>query len=168
MLQWPGNLRLSGAEANVDRKETLARRYERIYSQLKPLLSKTKNKTARMATIASLLHLKMPRFSWTGFYVLDRGELTIGPYQGPLACLVLEKKKGVCWAGVIHRRTVIVPDVHKFPGHIACDGRSNSEIVVPLFDAKGKVWSVLDVDSRALDAFSKVDREWLEKIVGLI
>jgi L-methionine (R)-S-oxide reductase len=153
---------------NMDKKETLAGRYERIYAQLKPLLSKTKNKTARMATIASLLHLKMPRFFWTGFYVLNRSELTVGPYQGPLACLVLEKKKGVCWGGVLRRRTVIVPDVHKFPGHIACDSRSNSEIVVPLFDAKGKVWGVLDVDSREFDAFSEVDMEWLEKIVGLI
>ncbi|MDH4272112.1 MAG: GAF domain-containing protein [Candidatus Aminicenantes bacterium] len=152
----------------MDKKDTLAKRYERIFSQLIPLLSKTKNSTARMATIASLLHLKMPRFFWTGFYALDRGELTVGPYQGPLACLVLEKKKGVCWAGVLRRRTIIVPDVHKFPGHIACDSRSNSEIVVPLFDAKGKVWGVLDIDSRELDAFSEVDREWLEKIVGVI
>jgi L-methionine (R)-S-oxide reductase len=94
--------------------------------------------------------------------------LTVGPYQGALACLVLEKKKGVCWAGVTRRRTVIVPDVHKFPGHIACDSRSNSEIVVPLFDAKGKVWGVLDIDSREFNAFSEVDREWLEKIAGLI
>ncbi len=152
----------------MERKDILARRYERIFSQLKPLLSRTKNKTARMATIASLLHLKMPHFFWTGFYALDRGELTVGPYQGPLACLVLEKEKGVCWAGVLRRRTVIVPDVHKFPGHIACDSRSNSEIVVPLLDSKGKVWGVLDVDSRELVAFSVVDREWLEKIVGLI
>ena len=152
----------------MERKETLAKRYARIYAQLKPLLSKTKNQTARMATIASLLHLKMPRFFWTGFYLLDRGELTVGPYQGPLACLVLEKKKGVCWAGILRRRTIVVPDVHKFPGHIACDSRSNSEIVVPLLDAKGEAWGVLDVDSRAFGAFSEVDAEWLEKIVGLI
>jgi L-methionine (R)-S-oxide reductase len=152
----------------MENKEALARRYERICTQLKPLFSKTKNKTARMATIASLLHLKMPRFFWTGFYLLDRGELTVGPYQGALACLVLEKRKGVCWAGVIRRRTVIVPDVHKFPGHIACDSRSRSEIVVPLFDAKGKVWGVLDVDSREPNAFSEIDGEWLAKIVALI
>ncbi len=152
----------------MDGQETLNRRYERIFSQLKPLLSKTKNKTARMATIASLLHLKMPHFFWTGFYVLDRDELTVGPYQGPLACLVLENKRGVCWAGLLSRRTIIVPDVHKFPGHIACDSRSNSEIVVPLFNTQGKAWSVLDVDSRELNAFSEVDKEWLEKIARLI
>jgi L-methionine (R)-S-oxide reductase len=152
----------------MDKKEIPAGRYERIYTQLVPLLSKTKNKTARMATIAALLHLKMPRFFWTGFYVLDKGELTVGPYQGPLACLVLEKKKGVCWAGLLRRRTVIVPDVHKFPGHIACDSRSRSEIVVPLFDSKKNVWGVLDIDSREFDAFSETDKVWLEKIVSLI
>lgn len=149
-------------------KETLAKRYARIYAQLQSLLSKTKNQTARMATIASLLHLKMPHFFWTGFYLLDRGELTVGPYQGPLACLVLEKKKGVCWAGILRRQTIVVPDVHKFPGHIACDSRSNSEIVVPLLDSEGKAWGVMDVDSRDLGAFSEVDAAWLEKIVGLI
>lgn len=152
----------------MDKKEISAGRYERIYAQLVPLLSKTKNKTARMATIAALLHLKMPRFFWTGFYVLDKGELTVGPYQGPLACLVLEKKKGVCWTGLLRRRTVIVPDVHKFPGHIACDSRSRSEIVVPLFDSKRNVWGVLDIDSREFDAFSETDKVWLEKIVSLI
>ncbi len=152
----------------MDKKEMSARRYARIFAQLEPLLAKTKNRTARLATITSLLHHKMPYFFWTGFYVFDGGELTVGPYQGPLACLVLEKKKGVCWTGVLRRQTIVVPDVHKFPGHIACDSRSNSEIVVPLIDTEGKVWGVLDVDSRELGAFSEVDAEWLEKIVGLI
>jgi GAF domain-containing protein len=152
----------------MEKKETLAKRYQRIFIQLEQLTAKTKNKTARMATIASLLQHKMPRFFWTGFYVLDGGELTVGPYQGSLACLVLEKKKGVCWAGILRRRTIIVPDVHRFPGHIACDSRSNSEIVVPLLDDQNEVWGVLDVDSREFEAFSEVDREWLEKIVRLI
>ena len=152
----------------MEKSETLARRYQRIYVQLAELCSKTTNTTARMASTAALLHHKMPHFFWTGFYLLDKGELTVGPYQGSLACLVLEKGKGVCWAGVQRRRTVIVPDVHKFPGHIACDSRSNSEIVVPLFAAAGKVWGVLDVDSKAHDAFSDVDRDWLEKIVRII
>lgn len=152
----------------MEMKDTLARRYHRIYGQVEPLLAKTDNQVARMATIASLLHHKMPRFFWTGFYVLIDGQLTVGPYQGPLACLVLEKEKGVCWAAVLRRETVIVPDVHRFPGHIACDSRSNSEIAVPLRDAKGKVWGVLDVDSREFEAFSAVDQEWLQKIVDLI
>jgi len=149
-------------------KERLHRRYSRIYHQLQELLTQTKNRTARMSTIAALLHHKMPHFFWTGFYLLIDGDLTVGPYQGPLACQVLEKNKGVCWAGVNQSRTTIVPDVHKFPGHIACDSRSNSEIVVPLFDKDNCVWGVLDVDGRKLDAFSEVDKEWLEKIVELI
>ncbi len=152
----------------MDKNGILARRYQRIYKQLGELLAVTKNKTARMATVAALLHHKMPHFFWTGFYCLDGGELTVGPYQGSLACLVLEKEMGVCWAGILGRRTVVVPDVHEFPGHIACDSRSRSEIVVPLFDEIHQVWGVLDVDSRALSAFSEVDAEWLEKIVALV
>ncbi len=149
-------------------KEDLSKRYERIYNQLQELLTKTENKVARMATAAALVHHKMPHFFWTGFYILVGGELIVGPYQGPLACQVLEKKKGVCWAGVERKETIVVPDVHKFPGHIACDSRSNSEIVVPLIDPDNQVWGVLDVDSRKLDAFSEVDRDWLERITKLI
>jgi len=152
----------------MDENESLARRYARILAQLEPLLGGTGNKTARMATVAALLQHKLPHFFWTGFYILDRGELTVGPYQGTLACLVLAKNQGVCWAAVNRRETVVVPDVHKFPGHIACDSRSRSEIVVPLFDGRREVWAVLDVDSRSPDAFTEVDREWLEKITQLI
>lgn len=146
----------------------LARRYKRVYHQLAELLEKTENTIARMATVCALLHHKMPHYFWTGFYLLREGELVVGPYQGPLACLVLEKKKGVCWKAVKRKETVIVPDVHKFPDHIACDSRSNSEIVVPLFDRAKRVRAVLDVDSREFDAFSETDRKWLEKIVKLI
>ena len=149
-------------------KENLARRYERIFNQLQELLTKTENKVARMATAAALLHHKMPHFFWTGFYILVEGELIVGPYQGPLACQLLEKKKGVCWAGVERKETIIVPDVHKFPDHIACDSRSNSEIVVPLFNPDDQVWGILDVDSRKLDAFSEMDRDWLGRIAKLI
>jgi GAF domain-containing protein len=152
----------------MENTESLARRYGRIRTQLEPLLAETGNKTARMATVAALLHHKLPHFFWTGFYILDGGELTVGPYQGTLACLSLAKNQGVCWAAVTRRETVVVPDVHQFPGHIACDSRSRSEIVVPLFDERREVWAVLDVDSRARGAFSEVDREWLEKITQLI
>jgi len=149
-------------------KENLEKRYKRIYDQLRELVLKTENKIARMATIAAILHHKMAQFFWTGFYILIDGELIIGPYQGPLACQILEKEKGVCWAGVTSKKTIIVPDVHKFPGHVACDSRSNSEIVVPLIDKENQVWGMLDVDSRKFDAFSDVDKDWLEKIVKLI
>jgi GAF domain-containing protein len=149
-------------------QDNLEKRYKRIYTQLQELVPETKNRLAHMATIAALLHHKMPHYFWTGFYTLIDGELIVGPYQGSLACQVLEKKKGVCWTTVEKEKTIIVPDVHKFPGHIPCDNRSNSEIVVPLFSEDGQVWGVLDVDSQKPDAFSETDKEWLEKIVKLI
>jgi len=149
-------------------EKNLSKRYKRIFHQLEELLEKTENEIARMATAAALLHHKMPHFFWTGFYIITQGELIVGPYQGPLACQMLEKKKGVCWAGVERKDVIIVPDVHKFPGHVVCDSRSNSEIVVPLFNQNNEVWAILDVDSRKFNAFSEIDKEWLVKIVGLI
>jgi GAF domain-containing protein len=145
-----------------------AARYVRIYEQLEQLLSVDTYHISRMATIAAVLHHKMDYFFWTGFYLLRERELRVGPYQGPVACMVLEKDKGVCWAGISRKETIVVPDVHQFPGHIACDSRSNSEIVVPLFDSHGEVYGVLDVDSRHLASFDAVDAEWLRKIVALI
>jgi len=143
-------------------------RYRRLTSQLAELLAKTGDPTARMATIAAVLHAKMRGFSWTGFYLLRDGELTVGPYQGPLACLVLAAHTGVCWAGIDRGETVIVEDVHAFPGHIACDPRSRSEIVVPLLDRDGAVVGVLDVDSGHPGHFDGVDRDGLEPIVALV
>ncbi len=143
-------------------------RYQRIYDQLQGLLSKPGNDLSRMATVVAVLHHKMDHFFWTGFYLLDQDELVVGPYQGPAACQLLEKNTGVCWAGINRKETVIVPDVHKFPGHIACDSRSNSEIVVPLTNQQGKVIGVLDVDSKDFNAFDDIDREGLEQITGLL
>lgn len=151
----------------MDEKK-IAGRYERIYAQLLDLVPRSDNTIAHMATVAALLHFKMDRYFWTGFYILRGDKLVVGPYQGPVACQELTGQKGVCWAGVREKRTILVPDVHKFPGHIACDSRSNSEIVVPLFDQEQKVWAVLDVDSTAFNAFSETDALWLEKIVALI
>jgi L-methionine (R)-S-oxide reductase len=149
-------------------QERLLKQYQRIDAQLKQLILKTPDKTARMATICALLHHKMPHYFWTGFYLLKNDRLVVGPYQGPLACQVLEEKRGVCWAGVLEKKTVMVPNVHAFPGHVACDSRSNSEIVVPWLSEKGDVKGVLDVDSRKFDAFTETDREYLEKIVRLL
>ncbi len=146
-----------------------AGRYRRLYEQIRELIAKDEpNATARMATIIAVLHHKMKGFFWTGFYLLDEGELIVGPYQGSLACIRLKKDTGVCWAGINRGETVIVPDVHQFPGHIACDSRSNSEIVVPLRNSKGEIYGVLDVDSADFNTFDEVDAEWLEKILDLI
>lgn len=152
----------------MDPHGRLEKLYARIYDQLQDLLNKSRDPVARMATIAALLHHKMSHYFWTGFYILKGGRLVVGPYQGPVACQELEGPGGVCWAGVQRKETVIVPDVHRFPGHIACDSRSNSEIVVPIIPDGSRIWGVLDVDSQRLDAFSDIDAVWLEKIIRLL
>jgi L-methionine (R)-S-oxide reductase len=143
-------------------------RYLRIHQQLKELLLKTTDKDARMATVVAVLHHKMDYFSWTGFYFLNNGELIVKTYQGPLACQVLEKNRGVCWAGINQGKTIIVPNVHLFPGHIACDSRSRSEIVVPVRDKKGNISGILDIDSTSLNSFDEIDAFHLERIVEMI
>ncbi|MGC9352687.1 MAG: GAF domain-containing protein [Mariniphaga sp.] len=143
-------------------------RYSRIYSQLSELTQKSNSPAARMATIIAVLHHKMDTFFWTGFYLVENGEMTVNMYQGPVACQVLEKNKGVCWAAFNKKETVVVEDVHQFPGHIACDSRSNSEIVVPLKNRNGEIIGVLDVDSKDKAAFDEVDARWLEKILKLV
>lgn len=143
-------------------------RYDRIYKQLEGLLQSHDNTIAALATTVAVLHNKFDYFFWTGFYLLTDGELIVGPYQGPVACIKLEKDKGVCWAGINKKETVIVPDVHQFPGHIACDSRSNSEIVVPLKNRSGTIIGVLDVDSKDLNSFDETDKEGLERILRLI
>jgi GAF domain-containing protein len=143
-------------------------RYSRLYSQLEELMKKTGDPDARMATIVAVLHHKMEYFFWTGFYFLRAGELTVKNYQGPLACQVLQKHTGVCWAAIDQGKTVVVQDVHQFPGHIACDSRSQSEIVVLVLNNDGVIAGVLDVDSESLGSFDTTDAEWLEKIVNFI
>ncbi len=142
-------------------------RYQRIKIQLQELFVKTTNPTARMATMVAVLHQKFDYFFWTGFYLLDEGELTVGPYQGSLACMVLRKNAGVCWAGIQQQKSLVVANVHEFPGHIACDSRSQSEVVVPLLK-DGEIIGILDVDSKELNSFSQADAEGLETLVELI
>lgn len=143
-------------------------RYSRIYQQLETLVRKSNNSQARMATIIAVLHHKMEYFFWTGFYLIDDGKMTVNIYQGPVACQILEKDKGVCWAAFNRKETVVVEDVHAFPGHIACDSRSNSEIVVPFKNREGETVGVLDVDSSDKASFTDVDARWLEKILELV
>ncbi len=142
-------------------------RYQRIISQITDLNQKTSDPLARMSTIAAVLHHKFDYYFWTGFYRLVNEELTVCCYQGSVACLVLARHSGVCWAAIDQQKTIIVPDVQKFPGHIACDNHSRSEIVVPVWKAD-KIAAVLDVDSKSLNSFDEVDAEYLEKIVEMI
>lgn len=143
-------------------------KYERLYNQIEELTTPINSPISRMATISAILHHKMKGYFWTGFYLLQEGELLVGPYQGPLACLRLKKDTGVCWAGINTQQTVIVDDVETFPGHIACSSLSKSEIVVPVFNKSEEIVGVLDIDSRDLSNFDKEDKEGLEKIVELI
>lgn len=148
--------------------EQLAGRYDRLAEQLAELFARTEHPIARMASAAAVLQHKQPHFFWTGFYLLHAGQLLVGPYQGPVACPVLPGPEGVCWAAVLGRKTIIVPDVAQFPGHVACDDRSRSEIVVPLRDGDDNVIGVLDVDSDQHAAFDETDRTGLERIVAMI
>ena len=144
-----------------------AGRYQRIISQLQGLLTKTSDPIARMATIAAVLSNKFDYFFWCGFYIVHGDKLIVGPYQGPVACQVLQGT-GVCLAAVTQNQSIVVADVHKFPGHIACDSRSNSEIVIPVRNPNGNIMAVLDVDSAAVGSFDETDRINLEIIAGLV
>jgi L-methionine (R)-S-oxide reductase len=145
-----------------------AAKYNRLYSQIEELLKKCDDETARMATISAVLYHKMESFFWCGFYRLIDGALVVGPYQGPLACQILAKNKGVCWAGINQKKTIIVPDVEKFPDHIACDSRAKSEIVIPFKNKKGEIAGVLDVDSNQTDIFDETDAHHLQLILALL
>lgn len=143
-------------------------RYERLISQLQGLLKATDDPISRMATISSLLYHKMGHFFWIGFYRLMDGELLVGPYQGTIACQNLEKNTGVCWACANQNESILVPDVSQFPGHIACDSRSQSEVVVPVRNTDGAVVAVMDADSDKLDTYDEIDAQALEQIAHLI
>ena len=146
-----------------------AERYRELSAEIASVLDGEPNLTARMATVASMLAASFDTYFWTGFYVVDpdkERELVVGPYQGTLGCLRIAFGRGVCGAAAETGQTQLVQDVEAFPGHIACDSRSKSEVVVPVRDASGRLIAVLDVDSDQLAAFDAVDAEWLERIVA--
>lgn len=143
-------------------------KYTTAAREIAAIIHGENNLTARMATVSNILHHSFDHFFWTGFYQVDlarKNELVIGPYQGTLGCLRIPFGKGVCGTVAQSKSTLIVDDVHEFPGHIACDANSRSEIVVPVFNAAGEMIAVLDVDSDTPSQFDAVDREHLEAIV---
>lgn len=140
--------------------------YKEAKVKLQGLLDAETDKLVIMASVAAVLHDLMPHYFWTGFYRVVGNELVIGPYQGTPACLHIAQGRGVCGRAWETGETQVVEDVHAFPGHIACDARSESEIVVPWRDGAGKVIALLDVDSTLKAAFDEVDREGLEKLHG--
>ena len=142
-----------------------AHKYQEIYKQVESVIDGESDLIANMANSAALLHEAFG-FWWTGFYIVKENELVLGPFQGPVACTRIGFGKGVCGSAWKRRETIVVPNVHEFPGHIACSSLSQSEIVVPIFSSD-EVYAVLDIDSKELSTFDEVDKEWLEKIVRL-
>lgn len=137
--------------------------------RLASLIAGLQDPVAAMASVAAVLFESLPAASWVGFYrVVEPNVLRIGPYQGPVGCLEIPFDKGVCGAAARERRTQVVPDVLAFPGHIACDSRTRSEIVVPILDREGEVAAVLDLDSHQAANFDQVDRQHLEEIATLL
>jgi GAF domain-containing protein len=146
---------------------TYAECYDAIVAIWRDEGGETLDDIALMATINSVLSHAFLHFFWTGFYRMCGGRLVVGPYIGTVGCLQIELGRGVCGTAAANRETIVVPDVQQFPGHIACDPNSKSEIVVPVFDSEGTLVAVLDVDSDRLDAFDEEDRAGLERIVAL-
>ena len=144
-------------------------RYAELAGEIAAVLEGEANLTARLATVAAMLAQSFERFFWTGFYLVDPerpDELVVGPYQGTLGCLRIAFGRGVCGTAAATGQTQIVEDVNAIPNHIACDARSQSEIVVPVRDADGKLIAVFDVDSERLAAFDALDAQWLERILA--
>lgn len=138
--------------------------YERVIRQLEALLEGETNQISNLANASALLNQFLDRINWVGFYLMQNGELVLGPFQGLPACVRIPVGKGVCGTAVQKRRTIVVDDVHQFPGHIACDAASQSEIVVPMFK-EGECIGVLDIDSPEKSRFDQLDKEMLEKFV---
>lgn len=143
-------------------------RYNRLYEQLYELLKDSPDSLAQLATINAILYHKIPYIFWAGIYFLRDNKLTVGPYQGPLACQILPNPRGVCWQAVLDKKPVIIKNVDECENHVACDARSKSEIVLPIFNQNNEVIAVLDADSDSYDSFDMNDEAGLQKIIGLL
>ena len=142
--------------------------YEELLPQLQSLIQGETDEVSVMANVSAVLHEAFDTFFWTGFYVVRGNELRLGPFQGTVACMHIPHGRGVCGTAWAEARTLVVPDVEQFAGHIACSSLSRSEIVVPVFDAQHVVRAVLDIDSRELSAFDETDRLYLEQLSELL
>jgi len=142
-------------------------KYRLLTKQISALIEGETDSVAVMANVCAAIHETMG-FFWTGFYRVKNGELVLGPFQGPVACMHIGFGRGVCGMAWKQRETIVVPDVEQFPGHIACSSLSRSEIVVPVFSKDGEVQAVLDIDSKELATFDDTDRQYLEEICRMI
>ncbi len=146
--------------------EAKAKAYSTVLAQAESLVAGVTNRVGALANLCALLKDTFPYYFWVGFYLVEGDSLCLGPFQGPVACYAIGKGRGVCGTAWEQARTLVVPDVEQFPGHIACSSRSRSEIVVPIFK-DGSVAAVIDVDSESLAAFDSVDKEGLERLALL-
>ena len=141
--------------------------YEELINRLTALTEDVPYPIANLANASALLYDALPDLNWAGFYLMEHGSLVLGPFQGKVACVEIAVGKGVCGTAVAQDRTQLVADVHEFPGHIACDSASNSEIVVPIH-ADGSIWGVLDIDSPRKNRFTETDKAGLEAFVRVL
>ena len=141
--------------------------YESLCESLRALVDGVPHRTANLANASALLYHSLDRLNWAGFYLMEDGKLVLNAFQGKPACIEISVGRGVCGTAVSEKRTLVVPDVHKFEGHIACDGASESEIVIPLFK-NGTVVGVLDIDSPEKNRFSDLDKQGLEAFAAIV
>ncbi|MGN7478076.1 GAF domain-containing protein [Solibacillus silvestris] len=153
--------------SNITYNGTLTEQYEQLSKQLGALLDGEKDSIANLSNASALLNYFLENINWVGFYLMRDGELVLGPFQGLPACVRIPVGRGVCGTAVAKQQTIVVEDVHAFPGHIACDAASKSEIVIPLIK-DGAVLGVLDIDSPIEARFSDEDKEGLEKFVDML
>ena len=152
---------------HIDASRGKAQLYAELATALHALIEGETDWIANLANASALLYASLPDLNWAGFYLLKQDELVVGPFQGKPACVRIAIGTGVCGTAAARRETVIVPNVHEFPGHIACDSASNSEIVVPMI-SEGKLLGVLDLDSPKLERFGAEDRDGLERFVAIL
>ena len=151
----------------VDKNISLDDQYLLLVKQIKNLLNKSDNILSNLSNLTAALKQTFDKISWVGFYLFDGQKLYLGPFQGKVACTELKLGKGVCGTAAFENKTMIVPDVNKFPGHIACDADSKSEIVVPIM-RNGKLYGVLDLDSTEYCSFNEIDKKYLEEIINYL
>ena len=153
-------------EFKEPQEENLEKKYISIIEQIKSLISDEEDIIAILSNVSAALHQKF-KWLWVGFYLVKNNELILGPFQGPVACFRIKKGEGVCGSTWKKKETILVPDVEKFPGHIACSSESKSEIVLPIFK-NNQTFGVLDIDSAEINTFDRTDKNYLEEIIKII
>ncbi len=150
----------------LTKKQEKTKQYETLFMQIKALMSSNENRISNMANFTAAVKSSFG-FFWVGFYLAESNDLVLGPFQGPVACMRIAKGKGVCGLSWSNEKSIIVGNVHEFPGHIACSPESNSEIVIPLIKDRQCI-GVLDIDSKEFDCFDEIDQLWLERLCSCL